>query len=548
MVNPTWAEYKRPIKWSGNIYKIVDRYSKIYRTFSRQVCQPGVESKYYKLLRLYRGQGYYLPKVKGDIDRKAIKKNMHHFPKKIAYIDSMIKRLEKTKKLKKFAHIHIELDKIVTNLLNIKKKYYQALTKETKEQLLQESRLELIRFKKQFDIFLDHMFFMKSYGFPNNYLRNRRDFEKHKFASGISNKKKANEIFFYRRLTEDGAYDPNKTRPDKFIRTTLDTLYLNIQNEKDFISENVRYDLDWIERRLEKFMARGKTVQLKRLREWKQRTQENYKFYQDIIQVKNEKKAKFIVQKENDAALKLKEFVYKKQAEVYEFWAKQPLLMKALFSMETILMHEVGVIDGSHGLERTSVGMVVLNRVNHPFYSKLEKSQSIYKYIDKDKVDVDEENWLNTLFKVGEFSFTYHYIPAVKEIFCPDMSRRGRGIRKNQVKIALRAMKYHDGSFRALRYFSRISMLGKIDMSTVWTEYERVPEMPGLEATHQKNLTRYYLADKYQYYYSFIDERNVRYTVVRIKDTTYAMRWKKGKPQFFHYRNPHLFAYFNKKE
>ena len=244
---------------------------------------------------------------------------------------------------------------------------------------------------------------------------------------------------------------------------------------------------------------------------------------------------------------KLKDFIYRKQGESYNFWANQSELHKAMFSLETILVHEVGVIDGKYGLERTHVGKVVLNRYFDDFYNQLESDQYINKYITK-SIDTKKEKWLNVLFKVGEFSFTYYYIPAVAGIHCPDMSRRGQNIRNKNLKLALKVMRSHDGDFKAFRYFSRISMLGKIDMSSVWTAYERLPEMPGYKSSYQKKLSRYYKADKYQYLYSFRDSKKVEYQVVKIESKTYSMTWRKGQTVFYDYRNPHLFAYFSKKK
>jgi hypothetical protein len=540
------ADYEKPLNWSGNIYKIIKDYNKVHKEFFKKVCVPEDQPTYGKLLTQYRGQGFYLPKLNGGIDRSAIIKNLHHYKKKLRFIDSTISQLEKVKEFPKFGLIQYELDKIVINLLNLKKQHQQALTDERKAKIVRASRIEILKLKNQFKIFTDQVFFLKSFGFPNDYLLHRKNYEKYKDLESTADQKKANQIFFYRKIIEDGAYDPDRSRPDKYIRTALDTLYLNIQQEKDFISENVRYDLEWFEKRMERVLERGKKVHLARLGEWKKRTQDNFKFYQELIQTKNQKKAQFLVKKENDASLKLKKFVYQKQAETYEFWAKKPEIQKALFSLETILVHEVGVIDGEHGLERSSVARVVLNRYYDDFYNKLEKDQQIYKYLNKD-IDMEKEKWLNVLFKVGEFSFTYHYIPAVAGIHCPDMSRRGRGIREKNLKIALKAIQNYKGDFKAYRYFSRISMMGKIDMSTVWTDYDRLPEMVGYKSNHQNKLMRYYFADKYQYLYSFVDERGIKFNVVKIDDRSYSVRWKKGSPVFYNYRNPHLFAYFSKK-
>ena len=527
------------------MYKIISDFNKRFNAISKQTCSPGDEAKYYQLLRNYRGQGYYLPKVGDDIDRKAIKSSIHHFVKKMKFIKETQKRLIHLSPFPKYELIQSEIGATVDDLLKLKKDYHEEIRKEEKDRILKTSQAKLRLLKKQYDIFMDKLFFFKSYNYPNNYLENRRRFEHFKYTK--KNIRKSNEVFFYRKITEDGALDPDLRRPDKYLRTTLDTLHLSIQKEKDFLSENVRYDLEWVWRKIKRSLARGKEIHIKRLDEWYNRTRDNHNFYTDIIKTKNKNKSKFIVKKENEASRKLRDFVYKKQAKVYELWQKESELNKALYSLETIIINEVGVLDGEHGLERAAVAQVVLNRYFDEFYSTLDKNQEMYQYIDP-KIKTEKEKWLNVLFKVGEFSFTYHYIPGAVKIFCPDMSRRGKGIRDKNLKISLKAIKNYDKSFDAFRYYSRISMLGKIDMTTIWTDYERIPELLGYKSHHQRRLMNYYLADKYKYYYSFIDAKGIEYNVVHIDDKTYSMRWIKGKPVFYDYRNPHLFAYFSKKK
>ena len=536
-----------PVKWNGNIYKIIHKHSEEFSKFSKAVCRPSDSGKYWSLLKAYRGTGFYLPKLNDDIDRVAITKNIHHLKKKIKYIDGLISRLRKSKDFPRFKLIHEDIDKTVVELLALKKAHQSEFRKETKTELKKESQNKLVKLKKQLRIFLDKIFFLKSYNFPNDYLSYRENYEKVKDKETTYYKKKANEIFFFRKIVEDGAFDPNHTKPDRYVRTALDTLYLNIAKESDFISENVRFDLEWLEKQIEAILNRGKDIQLKRLAEWKTRTQKSLDFYREIIKSSNKKKAQFLVKKENESSQNLKEYVYKKQAEVYEYWAKKDELSKALFVLETILVHEVGVIDGEFGLERTAVADVVINRYYDNFYNQLNSSQMILDYINP-KLNTKSEKWLNVLFKTGEFSFTYHYIPAVSHIFCPDMSRRGKAIRAKNLKIALKALKNYDGSFQAFRYFSRVSMPGKIDMSTVWTDYVRMPEMVGYRAKDQKKLTRHYLADKYRYFYTFIDSKQIEYNVLEIDGVTYSMRHEKGDPVFYDYRSPHLFAYFSKKK
>lgn len=535
------------LSWSGNIYKRAKEYSTMHREFSKQVCSPGSDTKYYNYLKKYRGTGFYLPLLGNDIDRDAIKNNLGKFKRKIAYISSTKKKLEKLKKLPDFKDVSEPLYESLRVLLDYKKDYAQAIKAEDKKALAEKSNKELLALKTKFDDFLEKVFFFKSFNFPNDHLENRRQYEVYKDKDDVKNKKKANDVFFMRKIVEDGTYNSNHGGSDLFLRSTLDSLYLAIRQEKNFISENLRYDLEWTLRVVESNLSRSFKEQVSRFEEWERRTRANYSFYKDIIKIDNKKKAKKLVKEKNDATIRLKEYVYTKQAEVYKWWMKKPELMRALFVMETILFNEVGRVDGKDALERRDVAQIVLNRLEDPFYSSLDKDQELVKHLGLSEEEYSKQKWLNTLFRVGEFSFTYHYISSVVKIFCPDMTRIGRNLRSKNVKISLKALKNHKKEFNVLRYFSRVSMLGKIDMSTVWFDYEKYPERPGYEIQNQRRLVRLFLAGKYQYLYSFTDPQGTPFQVVRIGEGTYSVKWHRGRPNFFKYRDPHLFKYFIKK-
>lgn len=533
--------------WSGNLYKKIRKYKQKHQKFFKKVCTPGSEFKYYKLLRKYRGQGNYLPLLGDDIDRAAIQKNLKHLKNKVSYIKMTIKRVKKKKGFPKFKVITKDIQKNMDELLSLKKKYYIEVSDKKKLEIVSRSNKHLKLLVKQFDDLMNRVFFLKSFHYPNNHLKNRAEYEKYKDFDDNKRKRKANSVFFYRKIVEDGTYNVGKKRSDLYTRSTLDTLYYKLRKQKNFITENVRYDLDWVLRNIETFIKEGKRTQLLRLKNWKKRTVESLDFYQDIIQQKNKKKAKKLVKERNQATIELKKYVYKKQAQTYEYWIKQDKLWKSLFALETILYNEVGTIDGKDALERKDVAQIVMNRYLDDFYSSLDKDQEIIKYLKVKEDKFKKERWLNTLFRVGEFSFTYHYIGAVAKIFCPDMSRRGKQIREKNLKISLKALKSYKKDYRAMRYFSRVSMLGKIDMSSVWTDYKEVPEKAGDEVRKQYKLERLYYADKYQFLYNFKDPKGVSYQVVKIKKKTYSMTWIRGRPRFFKYRSPHLFTYFEKK-
>jgi hypothetical protein len=90
-------------------------------------------------------------------------------------------------------------------------------------------------------------------------------------------------------------------------------------------------------------------------------------------------------------------------------------------------------------------------------------------------------------------------------------------------------------------------MLGKIDMSTVWKNYVAVPEKHGYQAANQRGLLKSYKSHKYEFFYQFIDPKGIQFQVLRIGGKIYSMTFKRGRPSFYKYRNPHLFKYFQKK-
>lgn len=542
------AHAKSPLTWTGNMYKHIHDFKELHKDFSKKNCLPGVEFKYEKLLKEYRGNGYYLPQLANDeVDREAITKHLGEIKKKIAFINSEITKLNKKKTLPNYKEIAKDVLETEKELLNYKKDFHNALSDKAKDEIKKKSNQAVAKLKKQFDAFLSHVTFLKSYGFPVDHLQNRIIYDRHKEGATLKDKKIANAQYFLRKVLEDGAYDKNQTRSDLFLRSTIDTLYINLQKEKDLLSENTRHDLEWVLERVDFALRRGKAKQIERLTEWKTRTENALKFYTDISNAKNKEVAKKMIREKNKATITLQEFVTERQVAVYKYWMDKPELMKAMFSLETILFNEVGRIDGEDGLERRDVAQVVLNRIHDDFYSSLSKKQELYTELKLAPEVIAKERWLNALFRVGEFSFTYYYIPGVAKIFCPDMSKIGQNLRSDNLKISLQALNNFEDDFKAVRYFSRASMLGRIDMASVWDDFEKLPEAPGLEIIKQNRLLSAYRSERYDYLYDFKDSKGYEYLVLRIDGKVYSMRFERGMPKFYKYRNPHYFTYFSKK-
>src|SRR5690606_749716 len=259
--------------------------------------------------------------------------------------------------------------------------------------------------------------------------------------------------FLYRKLLEDGAYNKNRTGSDIYLRTTIDTLHFELKQHGFYLSEDARYDLDFVLGRIESELSRGKDRILERLSEWEERTRRTVDFYKSLTLPENQVPSidsdksstpnRQLILEYNKATNYLKEFVYKKQAEVYKYWLNQPELTRAVFVIETILLNEVGGVDGDDALERMDVARVVLNRLDKPKYLEIGKNEFIYPYLKNVTTDfhLKNETWLNALFKQGEFSFTYYYMSGVAKIFCPDMAPGAKRLRKKNIEIAFQVLK-----------------------------------------------------------------------------------------------------------
>ena len=252
----------------------------------------------------------------------------------------------------------------------------------------------------------------------------------------------------------------------------------------------------------------------------------------------------------SQAKYQLMKFNFEKQREVYNFWLEQSELNRALFVLETILFNEVGGLDGRDALERKDVAQVVINRTQLPFYRTIEKKEKIYPYLESiGKKRLTQSKWLNVMFKEGEFSFTYFFIPSSKKIYCPDMSRRGRFLRRENLKNCFKYIKKIPiRNLRPFGIFSRASMLGRINMAKIWTDFKALPQRPGKKSMKNSLLKRLHKRSKYRFLYEFYDAQGQMYYVFEIKGggivNNQAYVYDPVRENFFDYRNPHFFTYF----
>ena len=546
------------MKWSGDMSTHVASYMTHFEKFRKLVCQPKSEEIFDRNLLAYRGQGYWIPELHEDVDVETIKTLLPEMEKKVAWIKSEREKVHKMKKLPT-DHVTKDIRFIMKKLLTLKKSELSADEK-VKTHSRKESLKLLGDLEKAYAQMIKKISFLTNYHYPIDHLKNRKVHDRYRDKDDENSIQVSNYTFLYRKILEDAAYNKDHTGSDIYLRSTLDTLYYELKEHGFYITEDARYDLQFILDKVESELNRGKDKIVERLDEWEDRSSRALSFYQSLTLPENQlvvtvgkvktSANKQLVLEHNRAADQLKDFVYKKQAEVYNYWLHQPELDRALFVIETILLNEVGTVDGEDALERMDVARVIMNRLDKPKYLKIGKKEFIGPYLKKVTSDfhIQNEKWLNTLFKQGEFSFTYYYMGGVAKIFCPDMSPNARKLRAQNVEIALQVLKEGDTSFKTTRYFSRASMIGRIHMDSIWEDYVPYPERPGLLAAGQDDLMKAFKAGDYTFLYSFLDPAFQIFQVVEINGLNYALGEEKGVKLFFNHRNPHYFRYFTKTE
>jgi hypothetical protein len=543
------------VKWQGEISNHVDSYTESFAKFREKICVPKAQSLFEDYLKAYRGQGYWIPELEGDVDVESISQLLPEFEKKLDWIQKQKEKVKKNGLPTK--SVTSEVRGILSRLLQLKK---SELSQDESHKV--SSRKESLKLQdkllKTFDALIKKVSFLSNYHYPVDHLKNRKVFDEYREKEDLASVKIANYSFLYRKLLEDGAYNPDHTGSDIYLRTTIDTLYYELLQHDFYLTEDARFDLEFVLGKIDKELERGKIKLIERINEWEERTLRTLNFYRSLtlpdhqktifVNGKKTTQNRELIKQHNKATEKLKDFVYKKQAEVYHYWLNQPELTKSIFVLETILLNEVGSVDGEDALERMDVARVVMNRLDKPKYLSIGKKDFIYPYLKEKTSDVhmQKEKWLNALFKQGEFSFTYYYMSGVSMIFCPDLAAGAKKLRQQNVEIALQVLKENETPFKATRYFSRASMIGRIHMDSIWEDYLPYPERPGLLAAGQEQLMKAFTQGQYTYLYSFQDPKMETYQVVEISGNNYALAVKKGLKLFYRHRNPHYFRFFTK--
>ncbi len=545
------------VKWEGDMSKHISSYMDTFSDFRKELCVPKAESLFDEYLLQYRGQGYWIPELNDDVDVESIKSLLPVMDSKLSWIQKQKELVKKDKFPKESATKNIRAT--LSKLLALKKNELSP-DEDIKRKSRKESLKLLAELLKSYEALIKKVSFLSNFQYPVDHLKNRKVHDSYREKVDTKSTQIANYTFLYRKLLEDGAYNKNRTGSDIYTRTTIDTLHFELAEHDFYLSEDARYDLEFVLSKIESELSKGKDRIIERLSEWEDRTKRTRDFYQSLTLPENQVPAvagdknstpnRQLILEHNIAANRLKEYVYKKQADVYKYWLKQPELPRAIFVLETILLNEVGGVDGEDALERMDVARVVMNRLDKPKYLVIGKKEFLNPYLQKvaSVKEIKNERWLNALFKQGEFSFTYYYMNGVAKIFCPDMSPKAKKLRKKNVEIAMQVLREGNTSFKTTRYFSRASMIGRIHMDSIWEDYIPYPERPGLLAEGQEKLLKAINEGEYTYLYAFKDPAFELYQVVEINGKNYALAEKNGIKLFFQHRNPHYFKYFTKTE
>ena len=533
---------------------VLNEYLKIQKEFSQKVCTLGTEKKFEEHNLKYKGDGNFIPiTFDQKVDIKSIQVNIPFLKEKIEWIQIETDKLNQTENFNEVRGILKRLENEVLLLQQAKKDHFLAKDPGKKSLIEHEAKNQFNQMLKEIENLKRHASFLLSFKFPLNHLSMRSEYDKFKALPGKESRIKSNMIYLFRRVVQDGSFDSSFSRNDSVVRASFDTLYLSLTKNKDriFLTENERSDFKYMISNFNSLIDLGSEKLISRMNEWKKRSLRSLEFYQDLADGKKIKVGSDETPEEVSSVLTeraktlsdLKEFVLKKEAESYLFWSQKSDLFQYLYAMETILYAEVGRVDAPDALERRDVGQVVINRYLNSKYNMISSADSIFMYLPKD-IEVKNSKWLNVLFKEGEFSFTYFYIPGNLHIYCPDMTKVGQFLRRENSRIALELFNSPKLEFLGLRYFSRMSMFGRIEMDTLWDDYDPIGEKPGKPAKNAKRLYELFKQDRYRYLYHFEDKnKDKTYLVVEIKGQTYVINQKDPKA-IYYYRNPHQFRYF----
>ena len=260
---------------SGLDESILTEYLKLQKEFSNESCRPGTESTFLEHDKNYRGDGNFIPiSIDEKVDLKTIKNLIPLMKEKSLWIQNQIdfiNNIQDSKSLK------FEIDRLENNvslLLEAKKEYFFTQDKIKKESIQAKASLQFQQLLKEIEQFKNQVPFLLSFKFPVNHLSLRAEYEKYKNQNNKEARLRANSIYLFRKIVQDGTYDEELTKHDAVIRSAFDTLYMSLNKEpnRSFLSENERVDFHYVLNNFDKLLSLKPKVMVTRFAEWKART------------------------------------------------------------------------------------------------------------------------------------------------------------------------------------------------------------------------------------------------------------------------------------
>ena len=129
------------VKWEGEMSSHMKDYMESFDKFRKKTCGPKVQKEFEDSLKAYRGQGYWIPELKGDVDVEAIKSLLPEFDKKLAWIKSQKEKIGKLKKLPTLKSTK-DIRFIQSRLLQLKKT--ELLSSEDSKKVARKESLKLL--------------------------------------------------------------------------------------------------------------------------------------------------------------------------------------------------------------------------------------------------------------------------------------------------------------------------------------------------------------------------------------------------------------------
>lgn len=517
-------------------------FNQVFRSFSNEVCKPGTEHRYESLLKKYKASALYLPeKEEGVVDKKALSWYFKELRKKERWIASLITSLKRRKDFNQEKTLLDKTQKSLEKLVHLRSDLIKGKTQLDSDKAQKREKLLFKDLKKKFLSLSDHLDFLKGYSFPVDHLADRTRYESLKESSFPKDKQKKARLYLKRKLVEDGTSIEVSYYGDALLRTLFNTLFLSFKNHET-LDEKLRYDLDDFLAKVDRQLRRGIRYHIKKNQKWWETTKALRADYalalKGFVAIKDKKvslseylKSKKILENE------LKNFVLQKQAQTYQYWQKQPEDYQRLYTLLTILYNEVGRIEKKSSIERQDIVKLVYNRYEGNRYSRIPASHQRAELFHQN----GRSRWLDVLFKEGEFSFTYFYIPSVVRTFCPDMSLSGRRLRAQNANIVSKIDQKDTKREGAVRYFSRISMIGRIDMSSIWNGFEAIDRFKGQRVRGPSSLIKKLKAGDFIALKEFKEDGD-DFWLIKLEDHSYVMRKKDFA--LFQYRDPALFRFY----